>query len=94
MSVAVPIEAGDISSRFIPGVVAVLDYGFAHSAAMCSCGWTGRRRYLRAAANMDAWEHSLHEKCDVSVPLVIPVIASRSLSGQDLGQHRGLDVAS
>lgn len=78
MSVVVPLGAGDRPSpdRLEHGVVAVLDHGFAHFAAMCSCGWTGRRRYLGAAASMDAWEHSMHEKCDVSVPLVIPTTAS------------------
>ncbi len=55
------------------GVVAVLEYGFAHLAASCSCGWTGRRRYLRGHANLDAWQHSMHEKCDISVPLVMRV---------------------
>jgi hypothetical protein len=55
------------------GVVAVQNYGFGHSTAACSCGWTGRRRYLKAAAEQDAWVHSIHEKCAVSVPLVIPV---------------------
>ncbi|MDT5186938.1 MAG: hypothetical protein QOI29_5096, partial [Mycobacterium sp.] len=42
--------------------------GFGHSEAACSCGWTGRRRYLKAAAEQDAWMHSMHEKCAVSVP--------------------------
>ena len=78
MSVSVvPIQVGaqtsDIPSPFVPGVVAVLEYGFAHFAAMCSCGWTGRRRFLRAPANLDAWEHSIRERCDVSVPLVMRV---------------------
>jgi hypothetical protein len=36
----------------------------------------GRRRYLKAAAEQDAWVHSMHEKCDISVPLVIPVLAA------------------
>jgi hypothetical protein len=78
MSVAVPISVGDLASpvSLEHGVVAVLNFGFAHFAAMCSCGWTGRRRYLGAAANMDAWEHSMHERCNVSVPLVIPAAAS------------------
>jgi hypothetical protein len=74
MSVAELIDAGEIPwpDTIEHGVVAVLDYGFAHFAAMCSCGWTGKRRYLKAAAQVDAWEHSMHENCDVSVPLVIP----------------------
>lgn len=61
--------------RCAHGVVTVLDYGLAHFAAMCSCGWTGRRRYLRSAANLDAWLHSISQKCDVSVPLVWPAAA-------------------
>jgi hypothetical protein len=36
----------------------------------------GRRRYLKAAAEQDAWVHAIHEKCDISVPLVIPVVAA------------------
>ena len=28
--------------------------------------------YFKAAANMDAWEHSMHEKCHVAVPLATP----------------------
>jgi hypothetical protein len=60
----------------VDGVVAVRDYGFAHRAAVCTCGWTGRRRYLKAAAEQDAWMHSIHEKCVVSVPLVMPAMAN------------------
>ncbi|HXO52094.1 MAG TPA: hypothetical protein VN888_13940 [Mycobacterium sp.] len=52
------------------------NYGFGHSTAACSCGWTGRRRYLKAAAQQDAWVHAMHEKCAVSFPLVIPVFAA------------------
>jgi hypothetical protein len=74
MSVAPSIGAGDPlwPEPTEHGVVAVLSYGLAHFAATCSCGWTGRRRYLKAGAQFDAWEHSLHEKCDLSVPLVMP----------------------
>jgi hypothetical protein len=74
MSVALPIDARDPSwpDTLGNGVVAVHHYGFTHFSAMCSCGWTGRRRYFRASAQLDAWEHAMHEKCDVSVPLVIP----------------------
>jgi hypothetical protein len=56
------------------GVVAVHHYGLGHSAAMCSCGWAGRRRYLKAAAEQDAWVHAMRQKCDI--PLVIPVSAA------------------
>jgi hypothetical protein len=77
MTVAIPIDAGDPRQATAPahGVVFVLEYGIAHYCATCSCGWTGRRRFLKAAANLDAWEHSIHEKSDVSVPLVIPAAA-------------------
>jgi hypothetical protein len=74
MSVAATIDA--IGARLHePGVVAVQNYGLGHSTAACSCGWTGRRRHLKAAAVQDAWVHSMYEKCAVSVPLVIPVFA-------------------
>jgi hypothetical protein len=76
MTVTVPIESGDVARTprsFAPGVVSVLEFGFAHFGAWCSCGWTGKRHYLRAPANLDAWEHSMREKCDVSVPLVMRV---------------------
>lgn len=78
MSVALVVEAGDFPepAAVTLGVVAVRDYGFAHSAAACTCGWTGRRRYLKAAAEQDAWLHSIHDSCAVSVPLVMPAIAS------------------
>lgn len=55
------------------GVVAVYNYGFGHSEAVCSCGWTGRRRHLRAVAIQDAWVHCMHENCTVSFPLVLPI---------------------
>jgi hypothetical protein len=80
MSIAEPIDAIHAGDPPRPevlehGLVAVHNYGFAHLAAACSCGWTGRRRYLKAAAQQDAWVHAMHEKCDISVPLVIPVFA-------------------
>jgi hypothetical protein len=75
MTVTLPIEA-DGSPRpscTENGVVAVHNYGFGHSSAYCSCGWTGRRRHLKAAAEQDAWAHSMSERCAISVPLVIPI---------------------
>jgi hypothetical protein len=74
MTVAGQIDADGVVPPDVlhHGVVAVLQYGFAHFAATCSCGWTGKRHYFKAAANMDAWEHSVHEKCDVAVPLARP----------------------
>jgi hypothetical protein len=81
MSVAAPIEAidaGDFPRADVlaPGVVAVHNYRFGHSTAACSCGWAGQRRYLKAAAEQDAWVHSMHQKCEIAVPLVIPVSAA------------------
>jgi hypothetical protein len=81
MSVAPTIDAIDFVDLTGPahdehGVVAVRHYGFGHSTAACSCGWTGRRRYLKASAEQDAWVHSMHEKCAISFPLVIPVFAA------------------
>jgi hypothetical protein len=81
MSIAAPIDAIDAGDLPRPdvlthGVVAVYNYGLGHSTVACSCGWTGRRRYLKAAAKQDAWVHSMCEKCAVSVPLVIPVFAA------------------
>ncbi|EID18327.1 hypothetical protein MPHLEI_00617 [Mycolicibacterium phlei RIVM601174] len=54
------------------GLVAVADFGFARYRAACSCGWAGRRRRLRAAAQQDAWLHAIHQSCEVAVPLVRP----------------------
>jgi hypothetical protein len=66
------LEAEDPPGHLmVHGVVAVHKYGFGHSEAVCSCGWTGRRRHLKAAAVQDAWEHSVCEKCIVSMPLVV-----------------------
>jgi hypothetical protein len=81
MSVAATIDALGVGDLGQPdglehGVVAVHNYGFLHSTAACSFGWTSRRRHLKAAAEQDAWVHSMHEKCAVSVPLVIPVFAA------------------
>jgi hypothetical protein len=85
MSIAVTIDAGlspangwhpQPPDSVMDGVVAVREHGFAHSLAVCTCGWTGRRRYLKAAAEQDAWLHSIHEMCAVSVPLVLPAMAN------------------
>jgi len=81
MSVAATIDALGVGDLGRPdglehGVVAVQNYGFLHSTAACSCGWTGRRRHRKGVAEQDAWVHSMHEKCAVSVPLVIPVFAA------------------
>lgn len=54
------------------GTVYVYNRGFGHSTATCSCGWAGRRRRLKAAAEQDAWSHCAFDGCTVSVPLVNP----------------------
>jgi len=83
MSVAAPIDVADVGELPRPGVlqqrvVAVHHYGFAQSTAVCSCGWRGGRRYLKAVAEQDAWVHSIHEKCVIAVPLVIPLSRLRA----------------
>ena len=73
MTVALPNDVGDLSQDWLEhGLVSVHNFGFGHSQAVCSCGWTGRRRLLKAAAIQDAWLHSMHENGTVSFPLVIP----------------------
>ena len=39
------------------GVAYVYNRGIGNSTAGCSCGWIGRRRLLKAAAEQDAWSH-------------------------------------
>jgi hypothetical protein len=75
MTVPQPIDVDDLvgPDGIEHGAVAVHNHGFGHSLAVCSCGWTGRRRHLKAAAVQDAWVHAMHEKCTVSSPLVIPI---------------------
>lgn len=53
------------------GVVSVHHFGICRSKAACSCGWTGKRRRLMAAAEQDAWVHSMRRGCPVSSPLVL-----------------------
>jgi hypothetical protein len=54
-------------------VITVYNYGLGQSKARCSCGWAGGRRSMKALATHDAWTHFAHDKCLLSVPLVIPV---------------------
>ena len=54
------------------GVAYVYNRGLGDSTAGCSCGWTGKRRRLKAAAEQDAWTHCARQGCGVSVPLVVP----------------------
>jgi hypothetical protein len=37
-----------------------------------------KRRYLKAAAEQDAWMQSMHEKCAIAVPFVIPFASRRT----------------
>jgi hypothetical protein len=53
------------------GLVSVHHLGLGNATASCSCGWAGRRRILKAAAEQDAWLHSMHDRCEVSSPLVL-----------------------
>ncbi|SEH77781.1 hypothetical protein SAMN04489835_4017 [Mycolicibacterium rutilum] len=70
MSIAVAVD--DLPVLSAVGTVTVHDSGVARSCARCSCGWTGKRRLLKAAAEQDAWMHSIHQRCVVGVPLVRP----------------------
>jgi hypothetical protein len=63
----------DLFAEPVPdGTAYVHNRGFGHSTAACSCGWAGRRRRLKAAAEQDAWSHCAQRGCAVSVPLVNP----------------------
>ncbi|MEU0498837.1 hypothetical protein [Mycobacterium sp. NPDC006124] len=53
------------------GVASVHRPGRLDSTATCSCGWSGRRRLLTAAAEQDAWAHAMRDGCEVSCPLVL-----------------------
>jgi hypothetical protein len=73
MSTAFVMNTGDsgLSGRAPDGVVSVHILGFANAVPACSCGWAGRRRYLKAAAAQDAWTHAMRDGCTVSSPLLI-----------------------
>lgn len=76
MSVAIDERAPESSAAGSGlGTVTVCHFGPARSRAGCSCGWSGKRRVLRAAATQDAWLHSIHERCEVAVPLVRPAVS-------------------
>lgn len=80
MSVAMPIDTG-VTLRPVDlaaGMVVVRHFGFAHTVAACSCGWKGKRRYLKAAAEQDAWMHSIQRHCAIAVPLVRPALTART----------------
>jgi hypothetical protein len=63
-----PSDSVDGSSH---GVVSVHLLGLFDTTARCSCGWGGRRRFLKALAEQDAWAHSMQDGCEVSSPLVL-----------------------
>ncbi|MGV0850311.1 hypothetical protein [Mycolicibacterium phlei] len=73
MTAAVTVDTVDVPESESPvGLVAVAVSGFARYGAVCGCGWTGGRRWLKAAAEQDAWMHAIHARCEVAVPLVRP----------------------
>jgi hypothetical protein len=82
------VEGGQVR-RDRPKMIAVYNYGFGRSIALCSCGWSGPRRYLKALAAQDAWTHSAHEKCALSVPLVIQVLIHSRETSQITGPGEG-----
>ena len=53
------------------GVASVRRLARFDATASCSCGWSGRRRLLVAAAEQDAWAHAMRDSCEVSTPLVL-----------------------
>lgn len=55
-----------------PGEVHVRVRGLLRANAICSCGWCGVRRHLKASAEVDAWEHAMRTACSVSFPLLSP----------------------
>ena len=61
---------GDLVDGSRQGVVSVHVLGLVNTTATCSCGWSGHRRILKAAAEQDAWAHSIQDGCMVSSPLV------------------------
>lgn len=64
------LDAGALETKTLD-VVCVHSLGLAHATAACTCGWSGRRRILRAAAEQDAWLHAMAERCQVASPLVL-----------------------
>jgi hypothetical protein len=69
-------EAATAVLRFTaPRMVNVYRVRVGNSYAACSCGWSARRRILKAMACHDAWMHAAHDGCGLNVPLVIPDVA-------------------
>ncbi|MBJ7339179.1 hypothetical protein [Mycolicibacterium sp.] len=65
------VNAGAAAPGSDQGVVSVHRLGLGNTTAWCSCGWAGHRRLLSAAAEQDAWAHSMQDGCMVSFPLVL-----------------------
>ncbi|BBZ28661.1 hypothetical protein MMAD_29560 [Mycolicibacterium madagascariense] len=66
-----PRPAAPVQVDLPRGIVSVHVLGFGNATAWCSCGWTGRRRLLKAVAMQDAWAHSARDRCEVSTPLLL-----------------------
>jgi hypothetical protein len=52
-------------------VVTAFVYARGKSRAECSCGYEGRRRFIRTAAVNDALIHSARTGCQADSPLVV-----------------------
>jgi|KBSSwiStaDraftv2_1062776.scaffolds.fasta_scaffold569849_2 hypothetical protein len=70
-------SAADGQSVIERGLVVVHRVGIGYSYAMCSCGWSGSRRRLKAAACQDAWAHAAENRCNVAYPMVVSLIRFR-----------------
>ncbi|MEO3757460.1 hypothetical protein ABGB19_04095 [Mycobacterium sp. B14F4] len=84
---AVAEQASDAEHR----VVIVYRVRIGNSYAACSCGWSARRRMLKAAACQDAWTHSARGACHVNFPLIVPAgTAANPLmrAGHRVDNHR------
>jgi hypothetical protein len=55
-----------------PGAVATLSgvVTVAHRTPMCTCGWTGRRRFALFLARHDGWMHAAASGCLPGLPFV------------------------
>ena len=71
MATALLDVEGREPAGIVLGIVSVHHLGIGHSTAACSCGWAGRRPRLMAAAEQDAWLHSMRDRCAVPSPLVL-----------------------
>jgi hypothetical protein len=69
------------------GIVAVYRTCVGNSYAVCSCGWSGSQRLLKAAACQDAWAHAAQNHCEVHFPLVIPAARRRRQPNPEPPRH-------